>query len=83
MTAELTLSKANTFVLQKEKIYCDGLLADLADYQQTHNTTLEESCLDEITKEAKRLNPKNKWDHEEVTISLLVRRQNARNHNQR
>jgi hypothetical protein len=73
-----TLAKANAFVMTKEKEYADGLLADLDEYRKLHDIGLEQACLEEITREAKRLSPKDKWDFEEVRICMIVRRRNKK-----
>ena len=78
MPVHETLAKANAFVMTKEKEYADGLLQDLEEYRRVHDTTLEEACLDEIHREARRLSPKDKWDQEEVRINLIVRRRNKK-----
>ena len=69
-----TIDKCETIVLDAETLNFSSLVQHYEQAQHEEDDEKMEVLLRKITREAKRLDPKNKWDEEEVHICLIEMR---------
>lgn len=73
MSERETIEIAETIILNYETAYLTGLFKKIEIAQNELNGVQEDKLINKVCKEKKRLDPKDKYDEEEVIIAQMVR----------